>query len=147
MKTRHIILQSLRMPALAKKAIFPRKFQHLTSSQELLKYFPENRIGTLVKCKMNPLKMLRFTYHSIFHRAEFIYKPEDTQLTCDAGTFIQNEDNTIEAECIKKGPLGIFTLYRFIFEGSGNASIKDPLILSAEVFPFLTRNARYMSLR
>lgn|GEM_PF-1620687 len=69
-----------------------------------------------------------------FLLAQFFYKPEDTLLTCDAGTFIQNEDNTIEATCVKKNPLGIVTRYRFIFKGNGNASQKDPLTLSAEVY-------------
>jgi len=64
----------------------------------------------------------------------FMFKPEDTRLTCNAGTFIQRGDNTIEAACVKKGPLGIVTLYRFIFKGFGNASIENPLALSAEVF-------------
>ncbi len=122
------------MPALAKKVNFLQKFQHSTSLPELRKYLPENRNGMLVKYRMNPLKLLGFTCHLIFHSAQFIYKPEDTQLTCDAGTFIQYEDNIIEAECFRKGPLGIVALYRFIFQGSGNASIKDPLTLSAEVF-------------
>jgi hypothetical protein len=65
----------------------------------------------------------------------FIFESQDTRFTCNAGTFIQTDDNTIDAECVKKGPLGIITLYRFIFEGVGNVSLKDPLSLRAEVFP------------
>jgi hypothetical protein len=67
-------------------------------------------------------------------QGSFIFEPEDTRITCNAGTFIQRDDNTIEAECVKKGPLGILTRYRFIFDGFGNASLKDPLSLRAEVF-------------
>jgi hypothetical protein len=65
---------------------------------------------------------------------QFIYKPEGTLLTCDPGTFIQRDDNTIEAKCFKKGPLGIVTLNYFIFEGFGNASLREPLALNAKVF-------------
>ena len=70
-----------------------------------------------------------------FLLAQFIYTPEDTLLTCDAGTFIQDEDNIIEAECVKKGPLlGIITIYTFKFKGIGNASSKDPISMSSDVF-------------
>jgi len=67
----------------------------------------------------------------------FMLESEDTRITCNAGTFIKHDDNTIEAACVKKGPWGV-TRYRFIFEGSGNASQKEPLSLSAEVFEVLT---------
>ena len=66
-------------------------------------------------------------------QGSFMFEPEDTRITCNAGTF-QHDDNTIEAKCFKEGPLGIVKIYSFIFEGSGNASLKDPLSLNAKVF-------------
>ena len=90
-------------------------------------------------CEMQaePSETVGVTLSFNFSSAQFIYAPEDTSLTCDAGTFVQNEDNTIEAACVKKGPWGV-TRNRFIFEGLGNASVKGPLALSAEVFELLT---------
>ena len=96
------------------------------------------------KLKFNACEMQAEPFETVgvylsfnFLLAQFIYKPEGTPLTCDAGTFVQYADNTIEAACVKKGPWGV-TRYRFIFEGFGNASLKDPLALSAEVFEVLT---------
>jgi hypothetical protein len=71
-------------------------------------------------------------------QGNFIFEPDDdTRISCNAGTFIQREDNMIEAECVKRGPLGIVIFNTFIFEGIGNASLKDPLEISAKVFNVL----------
>jgi len=67
-------------------------------------------------------------------QGRFMFEPEDPQITCNEGTFIQRDDDTIAAECVKKGRWGIITFYNFIFEGSGNASLRDPLTLNATGF-------------
>jgi len=64
----------------------------------------------------------------------FIFETDDDRITCLEGTFTQNDDNTIEAECVGKDPYGIFTLYVLTFEGTGNVLQKDPLSLSAELY-------------
>jgi hypothetical protein len=82
-----------------------------------------------------PSEDVRVSLSFNFLLGQFIYTPEDTLLTCDAGTFTQDEDNIIEAECVKKGPLlGIVTIYTFKFKGIGNASSKDPISMSSDVF-------------
>ena len=88
-------------------------------------------------CEMQaePSEDVRVSLSFNFLLGQFIYTPEDTLLTCDAGTFTQDEDNIIEAECVKKGPLlGIVTIYTFKFKGIGNASSKDPISMSSDVF-------------
>jgi hypothetical protein len=72
-------------------------------------------------------------------QGNFMFEPDDTRISCNEGTFIQHDDNTIEATCVKKGRLGLVTLYRFIFEGFGNASLRDSLSLNAEMFIVLNQ--------
>lgn len=96
--------------------------------------FPRKQQWNACEMQDEPSETVAVYFSFNFSNAQFIYEPEDTQITCDSGTFVQNEDNTIDATCVKKGPLGIVTFYNFIFDGSGNASLKVPLTLSAEVF-------------
>jgi len=78
--------------------------------------------------------------------SQFIFKPEDTLLTCDEGVFIQNADGTIEAKCLKTGPLfGIITIYTFEFEGLGNVALKNLVSMSGDVFnSFNSQCPRYV---
>jgi hypothetical protein len=99
--------------------------------------FPRKLQWNACEMQVEPSETTGVSLSFNFSSAQFIYTPEDTSLSCDAGTFIQDEDNTIEAECVKKGPWGV-TRNRFIFKGLGNASVKGPLALSAEVFEVLT---------
>jgi len=97
--------------------------------------FPRKQQWNACEMQSEPSETAGVTLSFNFSSAQFIYTPEDTSLSCDAGTFIQDEDNIIEAECVKKGPmLGIFTIYTFKFKGTGNASSKDPLSMSSDVF-------------
>jgi len=106
-------------------------FNEFTGTAQI---FPRELKWNACEMQAEPSETVEVYLSFNFSSAQFIYEPEDTQLTCDPGTFVQNEDNTIEATCVKKGPLNIVTRYRFIFDGSGNASQKAPLALSAEVF-------------
>lgn len=73
-------------------------------------------------------------FNYLRQQGNFIFEPEDRRITCHAGTFIQRDDSTLEAECIQKGPLGLVTLSTLTFRGMGNVSQNDPLAMSAEVY-------------
>ena len=72
-------------------------------------------------------------------QGNFIFESEDRRITCQEGTFIQRADSTIEAECVRKGPLGIFTLFTLTFRGTGNISQKNPLAMTVEVYSVFNR--------
>jgi hypothetical protein len=72
-------------------------------------------------------------------QGNFIFELEDIRITCHAGTFIQRDDNTLEAECVQKGPLGIVKRSTVTFSGTGNVSQKNPLSMSAEVYSVFSR--------
>jgi hypothetical protein len=79
------------------------------------------------------------TFNFLRQQRNFIFETEDIRINCHAGTFTQRDDNTIEAECAIKGPLGIFTLAKIVFSGTGNVSLKNPLAMTAEVFTIFNR--------
>lgn len=82
-----------------------------------------------------------------FLQGDFIFESDDRWLNCrHAGPFIQNDDGTLEAECLKKGPLGIFTLFRLQFSGTGNVSGAYPLAMSAEVYSIFNQECPLYSI-
>ena len=78
-------------------------------------------------------------FNFLCQQGNFVFEPEDRRIDCHAGTFIQLDDNTLEAECAIKGPLGIFTLAKIIFSGTGNIFQKNPLAMTAEVYSIFNR--------
>jgi hypothetical protein len=64
----------------------------------------------------------------------FIFESDNRWMDCRAGSFIQNDDGTFDASCDKKGPFGIFTLFRLKFSGMGNVSAEYPWAVKAEVY-------------
>lgn len=75
---------------------------------------------------------------------QFIYQTEDSNLTCDDGFIIQDDNNTIETTCFKRGPLfGIAKIYTFKFEASGNISLKNFDTMTGNVFILFNKECPY----